>query len=183
VSLVIAYADKDKALIVSDGRAGNINEFYNKTRVINNKIILGYAGFAEESEWVLDNVINQPSINIENVSIEEFASIFHFTFSYKPEDVEFRSDFIIAGINAENKIVMYLIGALTDFKLIEEIPSPCVIRILNNDDAQPFIDDIFKHNYSMVKLPLLERFKNCITDVATIDKSVNSNFFHAEIHL
>ena len=47
MSLILGYANKDNAIIMSDGRAGengSLSEFYNKTRKINSNIILGSAG-------------------------------------------------------------------------------------------------------------------------------------------
>lgn len=56
MSLILGYANKDNAIIMSDGRAGengSLSEFYNKTRKINDNIIIGFAGFAEPIEFFL----------------------------------------------------------------------------------------------------------------------------------
>ena len=47
MSLILGYANKDNAIIMSDGRAGengSLSEFYNKTRKINVNIIWMISG-------------------------------------------------------------------------------------------------------------------------------------------
>lgn len=58
MSLILGYANKDNAIIMSDGHAGKdgcYSEHYNKTRKINHNIILGFAGFVESTEyfWIM----------------------------------------------------------------------------------------------------------------------------------
>lgn len=54
MSLILGYANKDNAIIMSDGRAGgavSLSETYNKTRKINDNIIIGFAGIKENIEF------------------------------------------------------------------------------------------------------------------------------------
>lgn len=75
MSLILGYANKDNAIIMSDGRAGengSLSEFYNKTRKINDNIIIGFAGFAEPIEHFLNHVIKEMGTEINQYYMDDF---------------------------------------------------------------------------------------------------------------
>ena len=59
MSLILGYANKQNAIIMSDGRAGGTvrpSEEYNKTLKFNDNIILGFVGYAEPIEIFIKHI-------------------------------------------------------------------------------------------------------------------------------
>lgn len=77
MSLILGYANKDNAIIMSDGRAGEygcVSEHYNKTMKINDNIILGLAGFAEPIQYFLNHTLKQMGTIKTNILLKIFGS-------------------------------------------------------------------------------------------------------------
>jgi 20S proteasome alpha/beta subunit len=75
MSLILGYANINAAIVMSDGRAGkpgSYNEYHNKTNKINDKIIVGSCGYAEECNFVLDTIINEAGDVLENYNLDDF---------------------------------------------------------------------------------------------------------------
>lgn len=100
MSLILGYANKDNAIIMSDGRAGengSLSEFYNKTRKINGNIIIGFAGFAEPIEHFLNHVIKEMGTEINQYYMDDFWEIMTFHMNNKETQSHLKSTFIIIG--------------------------------------------------------------------------------------
>lgn len=100
MSLILGYANRGHAIIVSDGRAGangNYSEHYNKTRKINENIILGFAGYLEPIEHFLKHVINQMGAEINDYFIDDFWDLLEFLMRFPDTQEHLHSSFIIIG--------------------------------------------------------------------------------------
>lgn len=100
MSLIIGYANKENAIIMSDGRAGkngSLSESYNKTMKINDNIILGFAGFKEPIDLFLNHAISQMGADRNLYFIEDFWELIQFLINDSETQLRLRSSFIILG--------------------------------------------------------------------------------------
>lgn len=98
MSLILGYANKDNAIIMSDGRAGehgSLSEHYNKTRKINDNIIIGFAGFAEPIESFLNHVIWQMGTERNEYYIEDYWDLMQFLMNDTEAQKHLQSTFVI----------------------------------------------------------------------------------------
>ncbi len=84
MSLILGYANKDNAIIMSDGRArgGISSETYNKTRKIGENIILGFVGGKELAEYFLDCIDQSLGENAERCLMEDFLEVVEYGMSW-----------------------------------------------------------------------------------------------------
>ena len=69
MSLILGYATKTNAVIMSDGKAGGTirpSESCNKTRKINDNIILGFAGYLEDITYAFDYITDVSGNDLNN---------------------------------------------------------------------------------------------------------------------
>lgn len=173
MSLVIGYFNQEYAIIISDGRAGTENEYYDKTLKLNDNIIFGYVGYAEEAEMVLPCIKSLSEIT----SVDELLEILEHEFSLKPSEVEFRTTFMFIGIDNIHNMALYQIGDLTNFKMQKSKLTSGLLHMGGTTDYHS-IDDIVRANmFNKNELDITERMKKSIEDVSKIDSSVNNNIF------
>lgn len=108
MSIVLCYADKNRAIIASDGRIidnkGNIiNESFRKFFRINSKVLLGYAGDLGPCESVAMLFKKQPEKFLNKLS---FNNVYEFILQYcESFPSNTRYGFILCGIS-EGKIAV-----------------------------------------------------------------------------
>lgn len=179
MSLILGYANKDNAIIMSDGRAGKPesgSEFYNKTKKINDNIILGFAGFTESAEFFLDNVIEQMGKERGEYYIDDFWKLVTFLMDNKRFQEWFHTSFIILGRDKDNKMYNSTIGNVTQFALQKHIvTTPRVCAIGGTIDGK-IIEKIYLDNIRKIEIPIADCMKNTINQVSQLDSSVNTNY-------
>lgn len=177
MSLVLEYANKDNAIIMSDGRAGGTaspSETYDKTRKINNNIVLGFVGYKEASEHFLNCARMDMGERIENCYIEEFLEEIEYGMRLDVTKEKLKSTIMIIG-KSENGDMRYVIaGKDTDFK-IKDVPLNSVSFIGGTVPIED-IREICKRNLKNIASPF-ELLKKIIEDVSDIDESINKNIF------
>lgn len=181
MSLVLGYANKEKAIIMSDGRAGGTaspSETYDKTRRINNNIILGFVGYRETSEHFLNCVYSDMDERIENCYIDEFLEEVEYGMSLDVTKEKMESTFMIIGKSESGNIKYVIVGQDTNFE-IKDIPLNSVSFI---GGTIPIADirEICKKNSEIISFPYI-LLKKIIEDVSEIDKTINKNIFFKTI--
>lgn len=173
MSLVIGYFDPDYAIIMSDGRAGTVNEYYDKTLKLNDNIILGYVGYVEDADRVLPCIKSLSEVT----SVDKLLDILEFEFSNKPSDIEFRTTFLIIGLDDNKDMSLYQIGELTNFKTQKSTLASGLLHMGGTVNYH-VIDNIMRVNMSNENdKDIINIMKKTIEDVSHIDSSVNNNFF------
>ncbi len=179
MSLIVGYANKDNAIIMSDGRAGKngcLSEHYNKTLKINDNIILGFAGFAETVKTFTDHMINQIGDGVSSYFINDFWELIIFLSEDEETQEHLKSSFVIIGRNNQGQMYTSIIGKSTEYKLnYSYVESPRIVSIGGTIDAET-IKTIYGNNIMQYDLPVKTRMENTIKEVAALDNSVNTNF-------
>lgn len=186
MSLVLGYATKDSAIIMSDGRAGGTvrpSEEYNKTLKFNENIILGYVGYAESCEYLIEYIYSQIDPDKSNITIDEIWDILNFIFEDEQAKIHFQSTFMIIGKHNDGNMYTSIIGRVTDYKLeFNKVLSPRYLAIGGIVDGN-IINTIYTKNMNMLDIPVKKRLLKTIVEVSAIDSSINSNTFCAAIYL
>ncbi len=184
MSLILGYANKDNAIIMSDGRAGDngsLSEFYNKTKKINNNIIIGFAGYAEPIEHFLKHAISQMGTDINRYYIDDFLNLMSFLMDDSETQSRLQSSFIIIGRNKRNEMYTSIMGDCTKYVLEKHIAtSPRVTSIGGTIDGK-IIQEIYMRNIKQDHIPVNECMTSTIKEVSALDPSVNSNCFEVKI--
>lgn len=197
MSLVLGIAFTDKALIISDGRVLNantgivVNEKFDKTRKINDNVILGFSGETKFPLWLLgqfDNICNE---NIFRLKADHVANILckiakegvNYRKNLKePNTINFQM--IVAGKNSRDIMALYNFGVPTNFEVNEYIPTEknFVYSVLYPDTEG------FDYSFEQV----IEDFPNkglgeCIDllfiKAADLNDSINKNLFVKEVRI
>lgn len=184
MSLILGYANKNNAIIMSDGRAGgtvSLSETYDKTRKINDNIIIGFAGIKENIEFFLSHILKEMGNYRNSYFIENFLELLEFHMKEKDTQKNLMSSFIIIGKTENKEMVTSIVGDLTNFKIEKNIVTmPRVLSIGGTVDGS-IIEDIYITNIGNKEIEVEDRMRKTIKDVSMIDSSVNSNIFIQKI--
>lgn len=180
MSLILGYANKTNAIIMSDGRAGGTvcpSEEYNKTRKINDNIILGFAGFKESSEHFLNCTYMELGKRINNCYIDEFLEIVKYGMSLDSTKEHLHSSFIIIGRSISGCIMTSIVGDVTNYNIERNVVDrPRILTIGGTIDGK-IINNIYCENIKKLSTPIAECMINTIKEVSDLDSSVNANTF------
>lgn len=184
MSLILGYANKDNAIIMSDGRAGEngcVSEHYNKTRKINDNIIIGFAGYAESIEYFLKEAFYAMGTERDQYYINDFWKLMQFAMNMKQAHKLLHSTFIIIGRDNNGNMHTSIIGQSTNYKLeCSSVTTPRVVSIGGTIDRQ-IIEEIYMRNIKQYHIPIDTCMRSTIQEVAELDPSVNRNCFFITI--
>lgn len=184
MSLILGYANKDSAIIMSDGRAGEngrLSEYYNKTRKINDNIIIGFAGFAEPIETFLNHCIKEMGTDIAKYYIDDFLEMVEFLVDDKETQEYLSSSFIIIGRDQNSQMYTAIIGDSTAYKSeINLVTCPRILSIGGTIEGS-IIKNIYYKNIKNETLSIEECMATTILQVSRLDSSINSNVFKVTI--
>ena len=178
MSLVLGYASKDSAIIMSDGRAGengSYSEYYNKTRKINDNIILGFVGIKEEIDIFLDHVNNNISDVKQTMMVDEFLEYIAYLMDDKETKENFHSTFLIAGRERTQKMVLAKIGHYTNHQLKAKVATGPIYDWIGGTVNMRTIQNIVNNKIDLSNV--IQSFQGIICDVSEIDNAVNKNFY------
>lgn len=180
MSLILGYANKTNAIIMSDGRAGGTvcpSEEYNKTRKINDNIILGFAGYKETSEHFLNCVHMELGERIKNCYIDEFLEVVKYGMDLDATKEHLCSSFIIIGKSRNGNMITSIAGDVTNYKVEKNIAdSPRILTIGGTIEGE-IINKIYYRNIKRASVPIVKCMTDTIKEVSTLDCSVNTNTF------
>lgn len=184
MSLILGYANKNNAIIMSDGRAGEngcVSEYYNKTLKINDNIIIGFAGYAETIEYFLKATFHEMGEERDQYYINDFWELMQFAMNIKETQKDIHSTFIIIGRDNNGNMHTSIIGQSTEYKLESSIvTTPRVVSIGGTIDGK-IIEEIYVRNIKKYHIPINDCMRTTIHDVAQLDTSVNTNCFSVTI--
>lgn len=183
MSLVIGFGSKNEGLIVSDGRAGNISEHFDKTRKINDRIIIGFVGFLEEVEMVLNPLLEELRDEIVSYSLDDFLELLYGAFQTKPTNIIYRSSFLLIGIDNNGCMATAQIGYVTNFEIEKNVCETPRICSIGGTIDESIISSIINKNIIDRKYTILGRMKKSIGEVSKLDPSVNAITFYQYIHI
>lgn len=181
MSLVLGYANENNAIIMSDGRAGgkvSPSEKYDKTRKINDNIILGFVGYKETSEHFIACVYMDMEDSINNCYMEEFIEEVEYGMGLESTKEKLESSFLILGRTRNGEMKFVITGKDTNYR-IKYIPLN-VIAFIGGTIPIKDIKEICKKN-SEIKGSPFAILKSTIEDVSDLDSSVNKNIFFKTI--
>ena len=184
MSLILAFANKDNAIIMSDGRAGEngcVSEHYNKTRKINDNIIIGFAGYAESIEHFLKATFIEMGTERDQYYINDFWELIKFAMNLKETQEHLHSTFIIIGRDNNGNMHTSIIGQSTNYKLeCSSVTTPRIVTIGGTIEGQ-IIGEIYMRNIKQSHIPIDTCMRDTIQEVAELDPSVNRNCFSVTI--
>lgn len=181
MSLILGYADEHFGIIMSDGRAGTVNEYYDKTRKINNKLIIGFSGYAEEIEFTLKTIIDAQD-DKESITLDDFASLLKYAFQDIPDSCSFNSSFLLIGLDDNNIMSTCIFGHTTDFTIQKNICNKPRICSIGGTIEGNIINMIYTTNMHRNDISIMDRMRYTITDVSKLDPSVNQNCFYRQLY-
>lgn len=197
MSLILGIVFANRALIISDGRvkdAGTnlvVDEKFDKTRKINDNVILGFSGETKFSLWLLgqfDNICNK---DVFRLKAEHVANILC---KIAQEGVNYRENLeepkitnfqmIVAGKNSRGIMALYNFGVPTNLQIKECIPTAktFVYSVLSpgTKDIGSVFEKVIADNPGME----LEDYINLLFFKASeLNDSINTNLFIKEIGL
>ena len=184
MSFVIGFATPDFAIIASDGRStyqdGSVaSEYYNKTKQINENVIVGFAGETALCESVLSSFEESFLWTVETASsqVKQRLNLLNLQAPRK-------CSFIIAGINSKGEIELDATGISSGLQITRQKPTAqdFVYATLSPDNIDG--DQIFVKNFNSKSWESIEEpFTSSIFEVAMLDSSVNTNCFFQKISL
>lgn len=180
MSLVLGYANKENAVIMSDGRAGGTispSETYDKTRKINDNIILGLVGYKETSEHFLNCVHMDMGERIEICYMDEFLEEVEYGMSLDVTKEKLKSTFMIIGRTKRKEMVSVIVGDSTDYKIEKNIVSSPRILLIGGVIDGKIINDIYVKNIFDKSQKIEDCMRKTIEEVSEIDDSINKNVF------
>lgn len=184
MSLILGYANKNNAIIMSDGRAGengSYAEHYNKTLKINDNIIIGFAGYVETIEHFLKATFHEMGEERDQYYINDFWELMQFAMNLEETQKHFHSTFIIIGRDNNGNMHTSIMGQSTDYKLeTSTVATPRVVSIGGTIDGK-IIEEIYMRNIKKYNVPIDERMRTTIQEVSQLDISVNTNCFSVKI--
>lgn len=186
MSLVLGYADSQTAIIMSDGRAGengSVSEYCNKTRKINDNIIIGFVGYLEDSMYFIECIYSELGDKIKNCYIDDFLDIAAEGMNTYAESGDFKSTFLIIGRTSLGKMKTCICGRTTNYcmqihTLLES--KGRILSIGGTIDAD-IIKKIYTDNFSDKTTSIPYRMVKTIKEVSKLDNSVNENCFKSFI--
>ncbi|MCI8874318.1 MAG: hypothetical protein HFH51_16105 [Lachnospiraceae bacterium] len=197
MSLIIGIVFTNRAIVISDGRVKNartdlvVDEKFDKTRKINDNVILGFSGDREFSLWLLELFKNVCKQDISKLKADHVANILC---KIAQEGVNYRknlkdpipTDFqmIAAGKNSKGIMALYNFGVPTNFEIKEYIPTAktFVYSILYPDTKG--LHNAFEKIMADYPDKGLEDYINLLfIKAANMDNSINTNLFMKEIEL
>lgn len=197
MSLVLGITFTNRAMIISDGRVTNaktnliVDEKFDKTRKINDNVILGFSGETEFPLWLLGQFENICKQDISKLKADHVTNILckiaQEGINYRKglkEAISTNFQMIVAGKNSKGIMALYNFGVPTNFEIKEYIPTA------KNFVYSVLFPDTNGLNYSLEKIIAdypnkgLEEYINLLfTNAADIDDSINTNLFIKEIDL
>lgn len=180
MSLVLGYADRESAIIMSDGRARGeyfISEDYNKTRKIGQNIILGFVGGKEPAEYFLDCVNQSLNVGEENCFAEEFLEVVEYGMERVLKSGGFDATFLIIGRKLDGGIVVSMAGkGIRGGFAIREVTEPRMQHI-GGCISHEAIGGVYSENMRNADMPIFECMRKTIMDVSVLDNSINTAIF------
>lgn len=186
MSLILGYADSQTAIIMSDGRAGengSVSEYCNKTRKINGNIVIGFAGYLEDSTYFIECIHSELGDKIKNCYIDEFLEIAEQGMNVYAISRNFKSSLLIIGKTNNGEMKTCICGRVTNYCMQIHTLSSSEGRILSiggTIDAE-IIKKIYTDNFSDKTTTIPCRMVKTIKEVAKLDKSVNEHYFKSFI--
>ena len=195
MSLVIGIVSTNSAIIVSDGRVINantnsiVNENFDKTRKINENVILGFSGETKFSLWLLEQFENIYKKEISNLKADQVAEILCKVakegVNYRMglnESVSTKFQMIVSGVNHEGIMALYNFGVPTNFEISKVIPiAKSFIYSVLSPGTKDF-GAIFEKIIEDFLGRELEYYINLLFFKASIiEDSINTNLFIKEI--
>jgi len=184
MSLILGYATKTNAVIMSDGKAGGTirpSESCNKTRKINDNIILGFAGYLEDITYAFDYITDVSGNDLNNYMIDDFWNIIISFMRNKQTPKFFHSSFIIIGRHNNGNMYTSIIGDNTNYMLEEhKVENPRYLTIGGSIDGE-IINQIYSSNIKQFGSPIEKRIIDTIRKVSALDNSINTNTFTVTI--
>lgn len=195
MSLILGTVFKNRAIIVSDGRVKDSNtclvvdEKFDKTRKINDNVILGFSGELEFSLWLLEQFENVCKQDISQLKADHVANIFC---KITQEGVDYRKNLkeslptnfqmVVAGKNSKGIMALYNFGVSTNFEIKESTPTAKTFVYSVLSPATKGIDSIFEKIITDHPNKGLEDYINLLFSKASdMDDSINTNLFMKEI--
>lgn len=177
MSLVLGYARKDSAIIMSDGRTGTGNEYYNKTYRVNERIIMGCVGYAENFETLIHHFKQELEDELSNMCFDGFIDYISQIMRDEGTKEHFKSTIMIIGKNENGEVSTCLVGKSTDYVAeINKVDEPRILSIGGTINAD-IINDIYTKNIRNINLPITQGLKQTFEEVSRLDKSINTNTF------
>ncbi|MDE7325637.1 MAG: hypothetical protein K2N63_05060 [Lachnospiraceae bacterium] len=179
MSLVLGYCDGTTGIIASDGRAGGTvcpSEEYNKTRVINKNIILGFVGYKESCEYFLDCANKCMGSNIEDYYIDDYLEVVEFGMNKKSTQEHLQSTFMIMGKTKTGEIKFVITGQDTGYKT-KFLPTQGNLAFIGGTISISKIREICEYNSAMKVGKIMNVMIRIIRDVAKLDNSVNTTCY------
>lgn len=197
MSLVLGIAFTNKALIISDGRVTNANtglivdEKFDKTRKINDNVILGFSGETEFPIWLLgqfDNICNKEILRLKSDYVADIlCKIAQEGVNYRKnleQSVSTNFQMIVAGRSSKGIMGLYNFGVPTNFEIKEYIPTVknFVYSVLFPDTKG--LDCSFEKIIADYPNKGLEDYINLLfIKAADMNESINTNLFMKEVEL
>lgn len=183
MSFVIGCASETAAIIVSDGRSsasdGSISsEDYNKTRKINDHVILGFSGTTAPCEDALKYLTSTVILSMS--SADTVCDAIAGRLSTQNSTLKkMKANFIIIGIGDEKKMVVNLIQRNDSEVITKQVyPSEDNVTIVTlSPDGVDGNQVVNKYLVSKSVGNVETDLCNAVKEVAEINKSVNSHCF------
>ena len=189
MSFVIGCASETAAIIVSDGRSsasdGSISsEYYNKTRKINDHVILGFSGTTAPCEDALKYLTSTVILSMS--SADTVCDAIAGRLSTQTTTLKkLKANFIIIGIGDEKKMVVNLIQRNDSEVITQQVyPSGNSTTVVTLSPDGVDGDQIaMKHLATANEITVTNALCNAVKEVARIDRTVNSHCFIQKIGL
>lgn len=179
MSLVLGFTDGKSAIIASDGRSGGTvcpSEECNKTRKINQNIILGFVGYKENCEYFIDWASKNMGSEIEDYYIDDYLEIIEFGMNEESTQKHFQSTLMIIGKTKEDEIKFVIVGQSTGYKT-KFLPTDGRMAFIGGTIPISKIREICEYNFSTKVGKIMNVMIRIIRDVSVLDDSVNTTCF------
>lgn len=195
MSLILGIVFTNRAIVISDGRVKNastglvVDEKFDKTRKINDNVILGFSGEREFSLGLLEQFENVCKQDISKLKADHAANILC---KIAQEGVDYRKNLkeslptnfqmVVAGKNNKGIMALYNFGVPTNFEIKEYIPTAKTFVYSVLSPGTKDIDSIFEKVMTNYPGRELEDYINLLFSKASdMDDSINTNLFMKEI--
>lgn len=195
MSLILGIVFINRAIIISDGRVKDastdlvIDEKFDKTRKVNDNVILGFSGETEFPLWLLgqfDNVCNKDIFRLRADHVANIlCKIAQEGVNYREnlkDPIPINFQMIVAGKNSKGIMALYNFGVPTNFEIKECTPTAksFVYSILSPGTKD--LDCSFEKIIADYPNKGLEDYINLLfIKAANMDNSINTNLFMKEI--
>ncbi len=189
MSIVLGFATKAEAIIMSDGRVLDnntkeiISENCNKTHRINQNVILGHSGIKEINEHVIQNFYQIYGTRISTVNADEVTHILCDISKQLIHSLSqpFPLQMIIAGIDENHNITLNAFSKSEEFQIRKMVPDSRSCSYMSLDPDSIAGKNIYSQFLANGNLTFREKMINCITYVSTIDPTVNSTIYELSV--